>query len=50
MNIFNLLRYYASRYELFWFLVVARLKLTKKDLMLGYVWWLLDPLILMLAL
>jgi len=41
------LKYYAFRYELLWFLVIARLKLTKKDLMLGYVWWLLDPLILM---
>ncbi len=44
---FNLLKYYGSRYELFWFLVIARLKLTKKDLMLGYVWWFLEPLILM---
>lgn len=43
----SLLKYYLSRYELFWFLVLARLKLTKRDLMLGYIWWLLDPLILM---
>lgn len=44
---FQLLKYYFSRHELFSFLVVARLKLTKRDLMLGYIWWLLDPLILM---
>lgn len=46
---FQSVKYFFSRYELFWFLVVARLKLTKKDLMLGYIWWLLDPLILMLV-
>ena len=36
-----------ARRQLLKYLVISKLKLGKKDLLLGYVWWVLEPLLLM---
>ena len=38
-----------ERRALLKYLVVSQLKLGRKDMMLGYLWWILDPLLLMLV-
>ena len=35
-----------ERRHLLWYMVKTNIKLSKKDLMLGYAWWLLEPLLL----
>ncbi len=43
----NTLVEYWSRRSLLKYLVITKLKVSKKDLLLGYAWWILDPLLLM---
>jgi ABC-type polysaccharide/polyol phosphate export permease len=38
-----------AKKDLLWQMVISKLKVSQKDLMLGYLWWILEPLLFMLV-
>lgn len=44
----NTLSYWYRRRDLLRYLVVSKLKIGQKEMLLGYVWWIVEPLLLML--